>query len=261
MRHSPARCDGRGHLSPAAAPHWLLIGNSRWHWGWRHDGLHGWSESPEAGAQRLLQLAPDQLVAWAAVGPVPAGMGSGLGSGLAAPRQLVTAQVPLAKTPPWLGVDRALAAWGAWNRSGGQPVLVADAGTALSLTRVDAAGQFAGGRLLAGAGLQWRALGQGTVGLPALPVDGRALQPDADPWPAATEQAMAVGVVQGLAAVLIGAAAELQAHEGMGPLLWLTGGDGPLLAPLLSTAGGAPWRLAPLLVLEALAQLRPGPGP
>ena len=258
MWHSFARRDGRGDLSSATALHWLLIGNSRWHWGWRQgdQSLAGWSESPQEGEARLKAIPPDQLVAWAAVGPVP----EPLGARLPSPRRLTTAHVPLGDAPPWLGVDRALAGWGAWRRSGGRPVLVADAGTALSLTRVDGGGRFAGGRLLAGAGLQMRALGQGTAGLPTLAADALAAGMEGDGWPAATEQAMAVGVAKGLAAVLVAAAHELQDPEGHGPQLWLTGGDGPLLGSLLNEKGGQPWRLAPLLVLEALAELRPGPG-
>ena len=258
MRHPPARCDGRGDLTPAPAPHWLLIGNSRWHWGWREGGFQGSSEPAEPGAERLLQLEPDQLVAWAAVGAVP----QQLVGVLPELRRLTTAQVPLADAPTWLGVDRALAGWGAWRCSNGAPVLVADAGTAMSLTRVDGQGRFAGGRLLAGAGLQLRALGQGTTTLPALAAEGL---PEAmvagDRWPAATEQAMAVGVVAGLAAVLAAAAHELSDPNGPACQLWLTGGDGLLLAASLQTAGSQPWRLAPLLVLEALAELRPGPDP
>lgn len=257
MRHPSARSDGRGDLK-AAGLHWLLIGNSRWHWAVRQGNrpLQGWSESLEAGAARLQALAPDQLVAWAAVGRVPEPL---LMQWLAL-RRVTAAHVPLVDAPPWLGVDRALAGWGAWHQSGGSPVLVADAGTALSLTRVDGGGRFAGGRLLAGAGLQLRALGQSTVALPALSpgalVEGLA----GGDWPAATEQAIAVGVVRGLVAALLMAACELEQLGQRPPMLWLTGGDGPLLAPLLQQ-GSKPWRLAPDLVLDALVALRPGPDP
>ncbi len=258
MRHPSARCDGRGDLTPASASHWLLIGNSRWHWGWRESGFQGWSEPAESGAKRLLQLEANQLVAWAAVGAVP----QRLGGVLPELRRLTTAQVPLADAPTWLGVDRALAGWGAWRRSRGAPVLVADAGTAMSLTRVDGQGRFAGGRLLAGAGLQLRALGLGTAALPPLAAEGLAeVVAASDRWPAATQEAMAVGVVAGLAAVLAAAAQELSDPDGPGCQLWLTGGDGPLLAPSLQNVGGQPWRLAPLLVLDALADLRPALGP
>lgn len=257
MRYPPPWRDGRGHLTSALAPQWLLIGNSRWHWGWRDAELQGWSEPGEVGAERLLELDLDQLVAWAAVGAVP----QRLVGVLPEVRRLTTAQVPLADAPPWLGVDRALAGWAAWRRSDGAPVLVADAGTALSLTRVDGQGRFAGGRLLAGVGLQLRALGQATVALPVLAAEHLAERVEADRWPAATQQAMAVGVVDGLAAALAAAAHELSDPLGPRWRLWLTGGDAPLLAPSLLNAWGQPWRRAPLLVLEALAELRPGPDP
>ena len=258
MRHPPARGGGRGHLSQTAALHWLLIGNSRWHWGSRQPGqpLQGWSELPEFGLARLKTLPTHQLVSWAAVGVVP----EQAGPLLAPSPRTTTAEVPLGEAPPWLGVDRALAAWGAWRRSGGSPVLVADAGTALSFTRVRADGSFAGGRLLAGAGLQLRALGQGTAALPSLDAAPLADAMAGNRWPAATAAAMAVGVVHGLAAALSAAARELQQETGEPVDLWLTGGDGPVLAPLLK-GEGQPWRLAPTLVLDALAELRPGPDP
>ena len=115
---------------------WLLIGNSRWHWAASapDQSLQLWHTSAAAGAEQL-QQAP---AAWAAVGPVPKALERWQ------PQRLLTSDVPLANLPTALGVDRALAAWGAWQRQR-QPVLVADAGTALSLTLVDAAGCFQGG--------------------------------------------------------------------------------------------------------------------
>lgn len=247
-------------------PCWLLIGNSRWHWASPGpDGvLSCWSEAPDLARARLAALEPGRLVAWAAVGalldqPAPE-------------RRITLVDVPLEAAPPWLGVDRALVGWGAWRQSGGGAVLVADAGTALSLTRVSSNGRFAGGRLLAGAGLQLRALAAGTAALPAIAAEVLAGAATADPWPQATTDAMAVGIVRGLAASLAGAAAGLSDQASGGPGsgdqpsgaqrwdLWITGGDAPLLAPLLHRAG-QPWRLAPALALEALASLRPGPDP
>ena len=108
--------------------------------------------------------------------------------------------------------------------------------------------------------MQLRALGRCTAALPLLDAAQLLEATAGDRWPAPTAEAMAVGVVRGLAAALAAAAAEL-GGQGVEPLeLWLTGGDGPLLAPLL-TAQGQPWRLTPHLVLEALAELRPGPDP
>ena len=221
-----------------------MIGNSRWHWATGQPGsLHCWSGAPDEGK-------PETLTGWAAVGPVPAG--------LPPERRVLTGEVPLGDLPPWLGVDRALGGWWAWRQSGA-PVLVADAGTALSLTRVSAEGCFAGGRLMAGAGLQLRALGARTAGLPRLEFPVALPQ---QRWPSPTAEAMAAGVLRGVAAAVAQAACEAVGGS-PGGHLWITGGDGELLLPLvreLLMESALEVRLAPALVLEALAALRPGPG-
>ena len=108
---------------------WLLIGNSRWHWAAPapDQSLQLWHTSAADGAEQL-QQAP---AAWAAVGPVPKELKRWQ------QQRVLSSDVPIVQLPPALGVDRALAAWAAWQRQR-QPVLVADAGTALSLTLVDA---------------------------------------------------------------------------------------------------------------------------
>lgn len=226
-----------------AGGRWLLIGNSRWHWA--EGPLHArryWSEPPGQGPW----LPPH---CWAAVGPVPAAV-------LDPAKRITLERIPLADAPAWLGIDRALAGWQAWRCSTG-PVLVADAGTALSLTWIDRSGRFAGGRLLAGAALQLQALHAGTLALPSLqvPAIGQAAGGwPADEWPIQTEAAMTVGVLDGLAAALQRAAARLAQRE-PGLQLWLTGGDGANLQALLQ---GWPdpdqvWNLAPGLCLDGLA--------
>lgn len=224
---------------------WLLIGNSRWHWACQEQGgLRGWSEPPPVRQAAVRSgSAAGAPLAWAAVGPVP------VQPVLDQARRLLLADVPLGSMPPWLGIDRALAGWQA-HRLSGTAVLVADAGTALSLTRVSAGGCFAGGRLLAGAGLQLRALAAATEALPALAVPAEL---PTETWPQATEQAMAAGVLRGLAAAVEQAWREAR-REDPDCRLWLTGGDAQALAPSL---GVTP---EPLLALQALASLRPAPG-
>ena len=241
MWHPSAGIDGRGHLNEGR---WLLIGNSRWHWAEGELGcLRTWSAPAGVGEF-------EGLVAWAAVGPVHAS------APLPLERRLHLKDVPLLDQPGWLGVDRALVGWRAWCLADG-PVLVADGGTALSLTLVTSEGRFGGGRLLAGAALQLRALAAETAGLPALdpPLD---LPPDL--WPHSTSEAMAAGVLRGLAAAL-DAAGRDALSSCPGCSFWLTGGDGPLLKPLLQQllVSAMPLQLAPDLALEALAALRPGP--
>jgi type III pantothenate kinase len=234
----------------------LLIGNSRWHWAEASaDGLRCWDREPPAAADRP---PAESLQAWAAVGPLPDG-------GLPADRRLLLEAVPLGGTPPWLGIDRALAGWGGWRRTGA-PVLVADAGTVLSLTAVDRHGNFVGGRLVAGLALQLRAMATGTERLPQL---RREALETGSCWPSATDEAMLQGVRLALAAAITMAARERQAID-PGCVLLLTGGDATDLFPLVAAALGGSGLAAdrqlqqslqhcPWLCLEALAALRPHP--
>ena len=261
-------------VAPEAA-HWLLIGNSRWHWACQClDGWRSWHAPPGFGLEGApmagLRNAGVRLAGWAAVGPIPDQVDLDRGA------RLGLADIPLQAMPPWLGVDRALVGWRAWQLSD-SPVLVADAGTALSLTRVDGVGRFVGGRLMAGAALQLRALAEGTAQLPKLGVsaglaDGMpsALATGHWPmatglWPIQTEAAMGSGVLWGMAGAIALAAQQVWAEQ-PDCQIWLTGGDGaqlePLLAGWLGARSGLEGRLqwAPDLALEALAALRPGPG-
>jgi len=229
------------------------VGNSRWHWAQRQpNGLRGWHEAgPPDGS------GPEQwrdLEAWACVGRLSAALA------LPQERRIGLAQVPLQPLPPWLGVDRALVGWRAW-RCQAQAVLVADAGTCLSLTCIDGQGRFRGGRLSAGLALQLRSLGLATAQLPDLPEPlpvlsrAAALQssPSASDWPVETTDAMVQGCLRACAAAVAQAWRE-RCSDGGPWALWLTGGDATLLEPLLRQQGIASV-LAPDLALEALAEL------
>lgn len=260
MRHSSARPDGRRHLNPSAAgpgrpaqSAWLLLGNSRWHWAEATDHKSLSVRHQEAAAARLAP-PPWAPIAWAAVGALPPQ------GWLDEERRLSTGDVPLQDLPTWLGVDRALAGWLAWRQCGGD-VLVADAGTVLSLTRIDRSGRFRGGRLLAGLGLQLRAMAEATAALPQPPAPGALAQHLAQqPWPAPTAAAMVAGVGHGLAAALVMALRELRVESPQLQLV-LTGGDGASLYPLVEKLLGqeARPRLEPDLALRALVELRPPP--
>ena len=221
----------------------LLIGNSRWHWAEREAGsadLHCWHTAPAAA---LDSIGQERLRAWAAVGSLPLQLEAGC-----APR-IDLEDIPLQGLPPWLGIDRALVGWRAWQQQG-SAVLVADAGTALSLTRVSAAGAFTGGLISAGVALQLRALTGSTAQLPAVNVAGAEM---GEAWPIHTEAAMAEGCRRGVAAAI--AQAWRQACRQSPPAsLWLTGGDAPGLMPLLEEQQLKPV-LAPDLALEAMAAL------
>lgn len=74
-------------------------------------------------------------------------------------------QVPLKGVYSTLGIDRALALWGA-GKTWGFPMLVIDAGTALTFTAADVNQCLVGGAILPGLGLQFATLGQQTGQLP-----------------------------------------------------------------------------------------------
>lgn len=218
----------------------LLIGNSRWHWG---EDDHFWHCSPAQGLEQFLQQPPQR---WAAVGAVPKELEAWNQS------QVMVDMVPLKNQAIGLGIDRALVGWGAWQRSAGA-VLVADAGTALSLTLVDSGGAFCGGRIMAGAALQLHSLNQATTALPEVILPEVDRLKITEIWPQNTLGAMSVGVLHGLAAALCSSYSQMPLLLS-GAKLWLTGGDAELLQPLLIEAGLQP-RLALNLALEALGRL------
>ena len=219
----------------------LLIGNSRWHWATQR----GERWSFDHAAPDPLRIDTTNLI-WAAVGEVPAALEGAQES------RLQLEDVPLEGCPPWLGVDRALGAWGAWRRQrfqGGdldQGLLLADAGTVLSLTLLDAHGRFRGGRLMPGLRLQLQAMESGTALLPSV---ARQQRTD-DLFPSGTAEAMCQGVMQGLAAAVV------DAQQSSGGCLWLCGGDAPWLRDELKRRGVSA-QMDQQLQLQAMVDLIP----
>ncbi|QLE59417.1 pantothenate kinase [Nostoc sp. TCL26-01] len=84
-------------------------------------------------------------------------------------RVITLDQIPLKDIYPTLGIDRALALWGA-GITWGFPMLVIDAGTALTFTAADTHQCLVGGAILPGVGLQLASLGQKTGQLPQVEI-------------------------------------------------------------------------------------------
>lgn len=76
-------------------------------------------------------------------------------------------QLPIGGLYPTLGIDRALAVLGAGHQLG-WPVLLIDAGTALTFTGADVNRYLVGGAILPGLGLQLSSLGKKTAALPLI---------------------------------------------------------------------------------------------
>ena len=145
----------------------------------------------------------------------------------------LTADTPLPirlnyKTPATLGPDRIAAACGAWSLHPGEPTLVVDCGTCITLEYVSADGTYHGGAIMPGLGMKLQALHTFTAKLPLLdiasvqkaPVLGRS-----------TEECIAAGT---LGAAQMAVAAYVATLRGVAPGLnvLLTGGDAERIAPI-----------------------------
>jgi type III pantothenate kinase len=157
--------------------------------------------------------------------------------------------------PDRLGIDRLIGAFAAHNRFGG-PVVVVDAGSAVTIDYVSVEAEFVGGAILPGLSLQTRALATGTDALPhidwnsepSLPAPGRN-----------TTDAIRLGVLLGLA----GAVERLVSsyHQISEPQqaerssqscqVVLTGGDAANISPQLRF----PHQIVPNLVCRGLLDL------
>jgi type III pantothenate kinase len=153
--------------------------------------------------------------------------------------------------PDHVGVDRLLDAVAAnGRRPAGRPAVVVDAGSAITVDLLDGEGAFRGGAILPGLRLMAEALHQHTALLPLVDVPR---QPPAAPG-TATPAAVEAGIYWAAAG---GAAALVQAYRTLAaaePVVYLTGGDGPALAPALGVETWPEMTLEGIrLAAEALA--------
>ena len=125
-------------------------------------------------------------------------------------------------------IDRGLAGFGAFEKarlfnSYSKGILVADAGTIFSLTRITNKGEFAGGQLIAGLKLQLSSMGYGAKNLHN-PGPGDS-EIDLFPWN--TAEAKQRGSIQALSGALMEAILETKMP------VWLCGGDAPVIIKAL----------------------------
>ncbi|MBV8883307.1 MAG: type III pantothenate kinase, partial [Chroococcidiopsidaceae cyanobacterium CP_BM_RX_35] len=157
----------------------LMIGNSRLHWAWfiEETLCCAWDTAylPDSAVEQLAQCQAANFVPpnlfHNQESMLPLHLASVVPSQTrlwqAYPDVLVITleQLPLQGTYSTLGIDRALALWGA-GETWGWPVLTIDAGTGLTLTGADANRCLVGGAILPGLGLQFQSLAQSTAQLP-----------------------------------------------------------------------------------------------
>ncbi|MGB3262840.1 MAG: pantothenate kinase [Microcoleus sp.] len=139
-------------------------------------------------------------------------------------------ELPIGGLYPTLGIDRALALLGAGNQLG-WPVLLIDAGTALTFTGADVNRCLIGGAILPGLGLQLSSLGKQAAALPSVSL------PDNLPhrWAKDTAGAIHSGVVY---AAVAGVRDFIEDWLNLFPnsKIAITGGDRTLLLQYLTAA-------------------------
>jgi type III pantothenate kinase len=191
----------------------LMIGNSRLHWAWFLGATlqQAWDTNhlPVATVEQLTQrlasgvmpeeVLPPNLVSLHSSdtsSPIPLYLASVVPAQTTLWKTYPVAEVitlehlPLKELYPTLGIDRALALLGA-GETLGYPVLVIDAGTALTFTGANAHQCLIGGAILPGLGLQLQSLAQRTAALPAT-----QLPPQLPPrWAMQTSTAIESGVI------------------------------------------------------------------
>lgn len=144
------------------------------------------------------------------------------------------------------GADRWLAVLGARHLYQGD-IIIANAGTALTVEALTADGDYLGGLIVPGYRLMLGSLARHTANLdrPAGAVCA---------FPQGTEDALASGAIDALCGAILRLHGRLAAHTGRVPQLLLSGGDAPLLQAHLPQ----PLRMVDNLVIYGLASVANG---
>ncbi|KPC50848.1 type III pantothenate kinase [Amantichitinum ursilacus] len=147
------------------------------------------------------------------------------------------------------GPDRWAAVLGARKLAPERAIVIASAGTALTVEAVTQEGDYLGGMILPGYRMMKQSLHAGTARLPF--ADGHVHD-----FPTSTEDAIETGCLTALAGAIIAMRQRL-ALRGDEPVVLVSGGDAARVATLLNT----PHQLVDNLVLHGLAALAFAPSP
>lgn len=150
--------------------------------------------------------------------------------------------------PERTGFDRVIAGWEAWKRWK-VPVVVVDAGTAVTVDLVDESGTFRGGSIFPGAAACFRALARDTDQLPDLSPAGGIPE---SALGKSTAAAILSGVMRQQAGAILRIADDIRREAGLTRShVVLTGGGIPSLRHCLPVD----WIEEPLLVLRGIRRL------
>ncbi|MBQ6741041.1 MAG: type III pantothenate kinase [Bacteroidales bacterium] len=166
--------------------------------------------------------------------------------------QRLTTNMPLPiqldyKTPETLGADRVADACGAVSLHPGEPCLVIDAGTCITVDFVDAKGIYHGGAIMPGLKMNLQALHTYTAKLPLIDLEGVEKAPVLG---RSTEESILAGT---LGATMLALAGYVALYKEKAPRLrvHLTGGD----ADMLIASGATGWEHVPHLTLIGLNEI------
>lgn len=123
-------------------------------------------------------------------------------------------------SPKTLGTDRIVGVIGARALKPDGPILLIDAGTALTFELLDARNHYLGGSISPGIRMRFRSLHELTARLPLIaPTDDAPLVGNT------TESCIQTGVMRGILAEVSGLIQEYRSHFGEDLSVFLTGGD------------------------------------
>ena len=239
----------------------LSIGNSRYHWAWflntklqtswdtEYLKIDRFSESFPIDLQSLISQAKIEIdrIPIYLVSVVPSQ--TTVWQQLTQVNTITLADIPLDSLYPTLGVDRAVAAFGA-GEVYGYPVLVIDGGTALTITGINADRALVGGAIMPGLRLQISSLYLGTAALPEI-VLPQQLPPR---WSDSTPGAISSGILHTVSAG-IGDFVRDWWQLFPGSQVVFTGGDGELLVRYLQIDTGGKIVLDRDLLFRGLAAI------
>jgi type III pantothenate kinase len=208
----------------------LMIGNSRFHWGYFRGSIldQTWHTPPLQSLQELETVFSSQIP-FLAVQKLPLFVASVVPSPtdwLEKMLKIIVIKhqdIPIKKTYSTIGIDRILALWGA-GIVYGFPCLVIDGGTALTFTGANLKAELVGGAILPGVNLQLQSLALHTAALPSTNI------PDNLPprWANNTSDAIKSGVIYTIMAGIKNFIEHWQNQFSSSKII-LTGGDGMIL--------------------------------
>ncbi len=220
---------------------YLMIGNTRWHWASKtKENLKYFHTTPNP-----IQFKDKNYseLSWASVGPIPENLK------LCPSKKINLDDVPLINLPSNLGIDRALASWSAYKKQSSfkskeQDLIVIDAGTIMSVTKITKKGEFAGGQLISGLRLQLSSMANGSLNL-----DNPIIKKiPIETFQHKTKNAMIRGAINGLLGLI------LRTFEETKLPIWICGGDAPIILNELKNTDIA-INHCPNLVLEGMIDI------